>query len=607
LTIPSHSIKSLIQIFQLKESQIETDLKQAIKKKVQTAYQISLTVYQTYKHTENEKDVKRLIEESVQLMRSKNGRNFFILAGSDWSYKILSSREEEVERSSEILSTIHNKKGFLRFVKKAKLQGDGIFKYDLSRSTSAGEKPDNILIFIKWFDPLKMHIGMSARVNDARRKVQKTMLKEIMTAKKDTDNCSQTNGICNKAIIYELTSLGKKTASMKVLFDPGDADRIGQKLSINDTDQKGNYYVRSILTNLKRDQEAFVKYWCRKPGVIQPEARLCFFKFFPEWNWVLSKGFYLNDLQKLSIQKISDLEKNIWTKIKFAAGLFGLFLALAIAISYYFSKGISTIFSNYSARVEKANLAMTEKNLELLNEIHEREKIEISVRESREQLRLLASEVQLSEEKERRRIADDLHDSIGPTLVISNLKLEMLSSEISSSLIKKNLDEVYKNIKQVIQQTRSLIFQLSPPSLYTMGLEAALSGLVEQTELQYELNAVFEDDQQSKSLNMDVRIHIFRSVRELLVNVIKHADAKNVKVSVSKEAEQIKIVVADDGIGFDINKKKISTDGTYGFGLFSIRERLSLLGGQLLISSAPKNGTEITLKAPLNQNVESTF
>ena len=207
--------------------------------------------------------------------------------------------------------------------------------------------------------------------------------------------------------------------------------------------------------------------------------------------------------------------------------------------------------------------------------------------------------MQLTEERERRQIAGDLHDSIGSTLAISNLKLEMLSGKLKESETIKDVNTTHQLIKQVIQQTRYLTFQLSPPALYEMGLEAALSGLVEQTERLHNIKTEFIDDQNEKYLEENVRIHLFRSVRELIVNIIKHAKAENLKVSVSKTDQQIQIVVVDDGKGFDLNDLTVSPNQKGGFGLFSIRERLKLLDGRLQINSNVGKGTHVFIMAPL--------
>ncbi|MCX5719401.1 MAG: ATP-binding protein [Nitrospirae bacterium] len=150
-----------------------------------------------------------------------------------------------------------------------------------------------------------------------------------------------------------------------------------------------------------------------------------------------------------------------------------------------------------------------------------------------------------------------------------------------------------------------MIFELSPPILYELGIEAAVEWLAEQIKEQHNIMVEFEDDNQSKPLDDDIRVLLFQAVRELLVNVVKHSQAHKAKVSVQKDGGNIRIHVEDNGIGFDSSKIYSYSDRTRGFGLFSIRERLDYLGGYFTIASEPGYGTRVTLGAPLKNNKES--
>ena len=219
--------------------------------------------------------------------------------------------------------------------------------------------------------------------------------------------------------------------------------------------------------------------------------------------------------------------------------------------------------------------------------------------EYQEQLRSLASELSLAEEQERHNIAIGLHDQIGQTLSVLNMKLHSLRENITTRDCAEQIDTILEGLKQVIADTRSLTFELSPPILYELGLEAALEWLGEQFHRQHGLAWQFEDDGQPKPLGKDVKIMLFRSVRELLVNVIKHARADTVRVTVCRKNGTIRIEVKDQGIGFDLQKTTSRTAKNYGFGLFNIRERLRHLGGNLDIDTRPGHGTLITIMAPL--------
>jgi PAS domain S-box-containing protein len=232
-------------------------------------------------------------------------------------------------------------------------------------------------------------------------------------------------------------------------------------------------------------------------------------------------------------------------------------------------------------------------NEQLQQEIAERKRAE-------DQLRSLASQLSLTEEQERRRIATDLHDRIGQALAIFKLKLGMLRDASRSSDFSTLVDELRELVDQAIQSTRSLTFELSSPILYELGLEAAVDSLIEQVQSQHGINIDLEDDGQWKPLGDDVRVVLFQAVRELLVNVVKHAQASSVKISIRRDGGHIQIGIEDNGVGFDASKIGPNPSGANTFGLFNIRERLKYLGGHLEIESGHGDGTSVTVLAPLS-------
>jgi len=212
-------------------------------------------------------------------------------------------------------------------------------------------------------------------------------------------------------------------------------------------------------------------------------------------------------------------------------------------------------------------------------------------------LRDLTSEMSLTEERERRRIATELHDQITQQLILFKINLGSLPKEQLSPELTKSLDEVYQNLDRIISDTRTLTFDLSSPTLYELGLEAAVrEWLHEEVEQKCKIHIDFEDDEQPKPLGDDVRALLYRAVRELLVNVVKHAQAQNVKVTIGRDNDKIRIEVTDDGVGF-IPSPQLNKTG--GFGLFSICERLNYRGGNIDIESKPGQGTHVTLTAPM--------
>jgi len=220
------------------------------------------------------------------------------------------------------------------------------------------------------------------------------------------------------------------------------------------------------------------------------------------------------------------------------------------------------------------------------------------------QLRSLASELSLAEERERRRIAASLHDSVGQALALTKIRLEALKEQTSPDEPAQRMDDILDLLDEAIRDTHSLTFDLSPPILYELGFEPAAEWLTEQVQERHGLATVFADDAQPKPLGLDVRVLLFRALRELLVNVVKHAKAREVKVSVRRDADNIRITIEDDGTGFDPSALIVSGTASGGFGLFNIRERLRHLDGHFEIHSEVGQGTLATLIAPLDPGAQ---
>ena len=162
------------------------------------------------------------------------------------------------------------------------------------------------------------------------------------------------------------------------------------------------------------------------------------------------------------------------------------------------------------------------------------------------------------------------------------------------------LEEIKKIIEQVIQGTRSLTSELSPPVLYEMGLVAAVEWLSEKISKYSRIQVIVKKKGQFKKLNDNLQILLFQTVRELLTNIIKHSQAQKVEIYIQRHKEDwIQIEVKDDGVGFDTSRllSKITKSGSLG--LFNIRERFNHLGGHCDIQSQPLCGTRVTISAPL--------
>lgn len=215
------------------------------------------------------------------------------------------------------------------------------------------------------------------------------------------------------------------------------------------------------------------------------------------------------------------------------------------------------------------------------------------------QLRALACQLTEAEERERHRLAQLLHDHLQQLLVAGKLRLSRLARRIGDELLKESLHETVELIDQAITESRSLTTELSPPVLYDAGLAAGLEWLARQMQERHGLHVHLDLDAEAADAAQAIAVLLFQSVRELLFNVVKHGQTESARVKLARRNPgQVQIVVADQGSGFDPGELE-RRGVTGGFGLFSIRERLSFFGGQLDIHSEPGQGTRMVIRVPL--------
>jgi signal transduction histidine kinase len=215
------------------------------------------------------------------------------------------------------------------------------------------------------------------------------------------------------------------------------------------------------------------------------------------------------------------------------------------------------------------------------------------------QLRALATEITLADERARRTLAAELHD--GPAQNLTGISLSLAS--IKRMLTDKTQLERVVEIEQVLAdttlQTRTLMLELAPPGLHETGLVDALRWLADRVRQQQRIMVNVEDDGAPKPLEDSVQVLLFQTVRELLQNVVKHARSKRATVRLAVREDELTLDVVDPGVGFEVQSINRLPTRHGGFGLFSIRERLKLMGGNIDIHSVVGEGTTVRIRVPL--------
>lgn len=246
------------------------------------------------------------------------------------------------------------------------------------------------------------------------------------------------------------------------------------------------------------------------------------------------------------------------------------------------------------------NMRESEQRLREVNEtLEERVAERTLVAEQRAtQLRALASELALTEQRERRRLAQILHDHLQQILVAAKLKVGLLKKRIEIEDQRNRLERVDELLDESIGVSRSLTVELSPPVLYDAGFTAALEWLARHMQEKHGFSVRVDAETDYEPATEDLRVFLFDAVRELLFNVVKHGGTSEavLRLSITNSGD-LQVIVEDEGVGM-VPRDDESDIRESGFGLFSIRERLELLDGRMEIDSSVNMGTRIVLTIP---------
>jgi len=240
-----------------------------------------------------------------------------------------------------------------------------------------------------------------------------------------------------------------------------------------------------------------------------------------------------------------------------------------------------------------------------VEDVTERVQAEKEVFQYQSQLRALVSQLTLSEERERKRLAVELHDGICQSLAMAKLKVDEQLVNHSLSAIHGLLQEMQQTLVCIIDDTRSLTNNLGTPMLQQMGLHVALEKWLDtEISAKHGIQTEVIDEGAPKTLNEDTKALLFRAVRELATNVVKHAQARTLTVTLGSRENELYLATVDDGKGFNCPVLTEQDFRQGGYGLFSIYERITYIGGTMTIDSSPGKGTQIMLRLPLIKHLE---
>jgi PAS domain S-box-containing protein len=236
--------------------------------------------------------------------------------------------------------------------------------------------------------------------------------------------------------------------------------------------------------------------------------------------------------------------------------------------------------------------------LGMTQDITERKRTAKELEEANDQLRLLSRRLFEVQEEERRHLARELHDEIGQALTAAKINLQSITGNGGSATVAR-LQETTAILDRLLGQVRKISLDLRPSMLDDLGLVPALRSLLDQQGRRASVAVRFSAENIPEKLDPEIQTTCFRIAQEAITNTLRHAHATHVDVDLRRENGKLRLLIRDNGIGFDVESAQAQT---VGLGLIGVRERAALVGGRAKIISSPNKGTTIEVSAPLTRS-----
>jgi len=222
-----------------------------------------------------------------------------------------------------------------------------------------------------------------------------------------------------------------------------------------------------------------------------------------------------------------------------------------------------------------------------------------ALEQAHEQMKKVSFELVWAEEKERERIAAGLHDQVGQSLLLAKMKLDALLETVATAACCDTVEAAVLLLEASIHDIRSLTFRMRPPILDTAGIETTLEWLCSSISDDYGLKVDFSSDGQHRNLSAEIRYSLYQAVRELLLNVAKHAQTATAHLRVKSADSTFEIEIIDNGVGFNMTESSQQHMFNGSYGLYNVQQRVERLDGSMTIESAPGKGTVVMITVPL--------
>lgn len=331
---------------------------------------------------------------------------------------------------------------------------------------------------------------------------------------------------------------------------------VGQNL-LHIQDEEGDFLIEALLFQAESGG-GFHQYFWQKPSTGETVPKLSYAAWLDKWGWMIGTGLYIEDISSEVASMQTAINNNIETTF------FSVVVILAVTVAVII---VLTLAIN----------------------LHEHRLADRNLKE-------LAHKTVMFQEDEKKHLARELHDGINQLLVSSKCHLELLAHKLNDDLLATHIDKSQQSLMMAIHEVRRISHNLRPSALDDIGLQAALTTLLDDYKSHSTIKIDTLFDTQPGKLKSEVATTLYRVVQESLNNIEKHAHAQQVTVILQQMGNFLQLLIRDDGVGFNLNDTQVRR----GIGLRNMRERVEFIGGEFELSSETGFGTEITVLLQLD-------
>lgn len=336
----------------------ETDLQENSRQRVNEAHAIAENLYLKNRGEKDPAEIHAIIREALRPVRFNDGNGYFFIR-SVQGISILFPPDPSKEGLNVYSSSSpYHIDTFLEMTRIVQDKGEGFIRYTWPKPGGNEQEQFEKLSFVKYFKPCDWVIGTGDYLDNVEERLQKTIIHRLNHIDKDSPDY---------IFIYKLNDITGGDEFATMLVNPNRPDLIGRKISDRVEDAKGKLYRREMLQGIRDKGDAFVSYYYKKPGSGEMVEKLSYFKYYPEWDWIVAKGTYLDSLEKNVAQLREKLQHEIKNTIRYFAYFLIISAALFMVVGYFFSKMIHSLFNGYkkTQKEQQDELERMNKDLEI--------------------------------------------------------------------------------------------------------------------------------------------------------------------------------------------------------------------------------------------------